>query len=60
MASGRREHIAKARQLMEQGVDNGKPRADRCGFASSDVMRRTFVRVTGLTPTLYRRLVRQA
>ena len=54
-----RERIAKARQLIEQGVDNGKTLAERCGFASSDVMRRTFVRVTGLTPTLYRRLIRQ-
>jgi AraC-like DNA-binding protein len=33
-----------------------KTLAGECGFASVDVMRRAFVRVTGMTPGVYGRL----
>ncbi|MGB9098844.1 GlxA family transcriptional regulator [Erwinia sp.] len=50
-----RERVAKAKQLLEQGVAS-KTLAGQCGFASVDVMRRTFARVTGTTPGVYGRL----
>lgn len=47
--------IAKARELLMTGAAI-KTVAARCGYSSSDVMRRAFIKVTGLTPTVYRKI----
>lgn len=54
-----RERVARAKQLLEQGMAS-KILAGECGFASVDVMRRAFVRVTGMTPGVYGRLFTRA
>lgn len=50
------ERIAKARRLLEEGRLPMKSIAAACGYTSCDVMRRAFVKATGLTPSVYRKL----
>ncbi|MDF7662464.1 helix-turn-helix domain-containing protein [Erwiniaceae bacterium L1_54_6] len=47
--------IARAQQLLCTEVAM-KSIASLCGYSSSDVMRRAFIKVTGLTPTVYRKI----
>lgn len=47
--------IAQARELLANGLAI-KTVAARCGYSSGDVLRRAFIKVTGLTPTVYRKL----
>lgn len=52
--------IEKARALLESGELPLKAIPAACGYRSPDVMRRAFIRLTGTTPSLYRRLFRAA
>lgn len=47
--------MARARELLSAQVPL-KTVAFRCGYRSSDVLRRAFIKVTGLTPTVYRKI----
>ncbi|WP_434641628.1 GlxA family transcriptional regulator [Klebsiella sp. I138] len=47
--------IERARELL-CAQEPLKVIAFRCGYRSSDVMRRAFLKVTGLTPTVYRKI----
>ena len=47
--------IAAARHLLELGRLTPKQVAGRCGFSSIDTLRRSFVRLVGVTPAQYRR-----
>ncbi|KUQ84812.1 GlxA family transcriptional regulator [Enterobacter genomosp. O] len=51
-----RERVAKVRQLMEENKLPLKVMALQSGFSCVDVMRRVFVRVTGMTPAAYSRM----
>lgn len=50
-----RQRIALAQRLLEQTDDDVETVATRCGFTSAAVLRQNFARVTGTTPTSYRR-----
>jgi transcriptional regulator GlxA family with amidase domain len=50
--------VEAARRLLEDGADGLEAVAARCGFASGERMRRTFVRHVGVVPIDYRRLFR--
>jgi transcriptional regulator GlxA family with amidase domain len=50
--------VAAARHLIETTAATPKQVAAKCGFANPDVLRRTFVRHVGVTPSEYRRLFR--
>lgn len=54
-----RERVAKVKQLLEQKTQPAKKLAVQCGFSSTDVMRRVFSRVTGMTPVAYRNLIKK-
>lgn len=47
--------IARAQELLCAETPM-KSIASLCGYSSSDVMRRAFIKVTGLTPTVYRKI----
>jgi transcriptional regulator GlxA family with amidase domain len=47
--------IAAARRMLESHEAVPKQVASRCGFADIDTFRRAFARVTGVTPTEYRK-----
>ncbi|MBJ3816102.1 helix-turn-helix domain-containing protein [Shimwellia pseudoproteus] len=51
--------IAKARELLT-GPLPAKSVAAACGYRSSDVLRRAFSKVTGMTPSVYRKMYRAA
>lgn len=53
------ERIAKARRLLEEERLPMKRIAAACGYASCDVMRRAFVKRTGMTPSVYRKIYRK-
>lgn len=48
--------IAEARRLLEQGVLAPKQVAAHCGFSSTELMRRAFIRRLGVTPADYRKM----
>ncbi|WP_323835914.1 helix-turn-helix domain-containing protein [Photorhabdus africana] len=48
--------IEKARTLLEEGRLPLKAIPGACGYRSSDVMRRAFVKNTGITPSVYRKI----
>ena len=48
--------IDQARSLLETGSLPLKAIPAACGYRSSDVMRRAFVKVTGMTPSMYRKM----
>ncbi|WP_248323486.1 GlxA family transcriptional regulator [Caballeronia sp. Sq4a] len=47
--------VAAARNLIETRGDAPKQLAAKCGFANADVLRRTFVKHVGVTPSEYRK-----
>ncbi len=47
--------IAAARRMLESEKAVPKQIASRCGFGDIDTFRRAFSRVTGVTPTEYRK-----
>ena len=51
-----RERVAKVRQLMEENKLPLKAMAQQSGFSCPDVMRRVFVKVTGMTPVAYSKM----
>ncbi|WP_366557319.1 GlxA family transcriptional regulator [Pantoea rodasii] len=48
--------IEHARSLLEQGTLPLKAIPAACGYHSADVLRRAFVKVTGMTPSMYRKM----
>lgn len=52
LEAGRIDH---AKRLLENGSLPLKTIASQCGYASCDVLRRAFVKRTGMTPSVYRR-----
>lgn len=48
--------INQARHLLETGTVPLKTIPAACGYRSTDVMRRAFVKVTGMTPSVYRKM----
>ncbi|OCQ54284.1 HTH-type transcriptional regulator CdhR [Photorhabdus australis subsp. thailandensis] len=48
--------VEKARTLLEEGKLPLKAIPGACGYRSSDVMRRAFVKNTGMTPSVYRKI----
>jgi len=54
-----RERVAKAKLLIEKDNLPAKKLADECGFSGPDVMRRVFFRITGITPSDYRKMMRR-
>ena len=42
--------------LLESGTLPLKTIASQCGYSSSDVLRRAFIKRVGITPSMYRRL----
>ena len=50
---GARIDLAKQRLAAQEPL---KTIASACGYSSSDVLRRAFIKVTGLTPTVYRKI----
>ena len=48
--------IEKVRELLEEGRLPLKAIPEACGYRSGDVMRRAFVKRTGMTPAVYRRM----
>jgi transcriptional regulator GlxA family with amidase domain len=50
--------VAAARHLIETTGETPKQVAAKCGFANADVLRRTFVKHVGVTPTEYRKMYR--
>lgn len=48
--------IDRAKMLLESGTLPLKTIASQCGYASSDVLRRAFIKRVGMTPSMYRRL----
>ena len=48
--------ISHARALLDAGELPLKAIPAACGYHSADVMRRAFVKVTGMTPSLYRKM----
>ena len=49
-----RLRVESARQFLSEGRSSVKRIAVRCGFGSEETMRRSFLRVVGVTPTEYR------
>lgn len=47
--------IARARELLSERLPI-KSVAAMCGYSSSDVMRRAFVKVTGMSPAIYQKI----
>ncbi|WP_459642822.1 GlxA family transcriptional regulator [Kineococcus sp. NUM-3379] len=54
------QRVSLARLLLEEGDENVDEVARRCGFGSAAMMRQHFTRLTGTTPTAYRRTFRGA
>jgi transcriptional regulator GlxA family with amidase domain len=52
--------IEAARQLLEDSWENLEEIARACGFSSAELMRRAFLRSTGITPSEYRERFRSA
>jgi transcriptional regulator GlxA family with amidase domain len=52
--------IEAARQLLEDSWENLEQIAAASGFSSAELMRRAFLRLTGITPTDYRERFRSA
>ncbi|MEY6762373.1 GlxA family transcriptional regulator [Kluyvera ascorbata] len=48
--------IDRAKMLLESGTLPLKTIASQCGYSSSDVLRRAFIKRVGITPSMYRRL----
>ncbi|MFU0885401.1 GlxA family transcriptional regulator [Kluyvera sichuanensis] len=48
--------IDRAKMLLESGTLPLKTIASECGYSSSDVLRRAFIKRVGITPSMYRRL----
>ncbi|MDI9277028.1 DJ-1/PfpI family protein [Pantoea sp. EABMAA-21] len=48
--------IDQARKLLEAGSMPLKAIPAACGYRSNDVLRRAFVKVTGMTPSMYRKM----
>jgi AraC family transcriptional regulator, transcriptional activator FtrA len=55
----REERVRRAEQLLERDVATIAAIARRCGFGSTDTMRRHFRRARGVTPETYRTAFRQ-
>ncbi|WP_272952608.1 helix-turn-helix domain-containing protein [Erwinia rhapontici] len=53
------ERVSKARLLIEREMLPAKKLAAECGFSGPDVMRRVFSRLTGVTPAVYRKIIRR-
>ncbi|WP_133843469.1 helix-turn-helix domain-containing protein [Erwinia rhapontici] len=53
------ERVSKARLLIEREMLPVKKLAAECGFSGPDVMRRVFSRLTGVTPAVYRKIIRR-
>jgi len=47
--------VSAARALLEAGRDTPKQVAAKCGFASADTLRRSFMKHVGVSPAMYRR-----
>ena len=47
--------VTAARRLLESGAASPKEAASECGFADVDSLRRSFVRLVGISPAEYRR-----
>lgn len=47
--------VARARELLDSCTDNPKQVAALCGFTNVDILRRSFVKLVGVTPSVYRR-----
>lgn len=57
----RRRHRVEAAQRQLERTDRGlKQIALDCGFGNAEVMRRSFVRLVGVTPDQYRRTLNAA
>lgn len=50
-----RVRVEEARRCLEEGDESVEEVADRCGFGTSETMRRTFLRTVGVAPADYRR-----
>lgn len=48
--------IEQARSLLEAGVIPLKAIPEACGYHSADVLRRAFAKITGMTPSTYRKM----
>jgi transcriptional regulator GlxA family with amidase domain len=48
--------VGTARTLLESGRHSPKQVAAACGFANADTLRRSFTRLVGVSPAMYRRL----
>lgn len=48
--------IEQARSLLEAGVMPLKAIPEACGYHSADVLRRAFAKITGMTPSTYRKM----
>jgi transcriptional regulator GlxA family with amidase domain len=55
-----RLRIEAARRLLQDSSDNLEEIASACGFSSAELMRRAFLRLTGITPSEYRQRFRSA
>ncbi|MBC0854861.1 GlxA family transcriptional regulator [Pantoea stewartii] len=54
-----RERVSKAKLLIEKENLPTKKLASECGFSGTDVMRRVFSRLTGITPADYRKMIKR-